>query len=106
MDGDEWEAWFRRMNDSPSKNAASEGSPVPLEDEVLFGELVGPILEGPCWWDERSARVGESVRNTLARDIRAGIPNRGNNGKYSGFPNKSINGGFIWHISQWISACF
>jgi len=51
MDGEEWEAWFGRMNNSPSENAASEGSPVPSENEVLFGELIGPILEGPCWWD-------------------------------------------------------
>jgi len=40
------------------------------------------------------------VRNTLARDIRAGIPNKGINGEYLGFPNKDINGGIIGDISQ------
>jgi len=49
MDSIEWEDWFRDINESLDNT--SEGSPVLSEDNIRFGELLGPLLEGPCWWD-------------------------------------------------------
>jgi len=46
LDGHEGDGW----SISP-RTSMPEGSPVPLETDWLFGDLLSPILEGPYWWD-------------------------------------------------------
>ena len=47
----DWNDWMMGYQVTTTEDTTSEGSPVMFEDDILFGELLGPILEGPCLWD-------------------------------------------------------